>query len=157
VSDRHLRALSAALALAGLAIAAYLTYTRYSGARIACATGGCETVQQSAYATVAGIPVAVLGLAGYLAILGTALVRGLAGAAAAAALSAGGLLFSLFLLYAQLFEIGAVCQWCLAQDGVMAVLVAVSTRRLHCALREDPGIYGTASRITADMRRDPTS
>lgn len=157
MSDGRLRALIAALALAGLAIAAYLTYTRYSGARIICATGGCETVQQSEYGTVAGIPVAVLGLAGYLAILATVFVRGTPGAAAGAALSAGGLLFSLYLLYAQLFEIGAVCQWCLAQDGVMALLVAVSARRLHCALREDQGIRGATSRLTPDTTLEPPS
>ena len=46
--------------LAGLGIAGYLTYTRYSGAPIVCATGGCETVQHSRYAVVAGIPVAVM-------------------------------------------------------------------------------------------------
>jgi uncharacterized membrane protein len=134
VSDSRLRALIAALALAGAAIAAYLTYTRYSGAGVVCSTGSCETVQQSAYATVAGIPVAVLGLAAYLAILVTAFVRGVAATAAAAAISAGGFLFSLYLLYAQLFEIGAVCQWCLAQDAVMALVVVASARRLQCAL-----------------------
>ena len=65
VSDRRLRAAVAGLSLVGLGIAGYLTYTRYSGAQIACATGGCETVQKSSYSTVAGIPVAVLGLVAY--------------------------------------------------------------------------------------------
>ena len=59
MTETRLRAAIAGLALVGLAIAAYLTYTRYSGAQIACATGGCEPVQQSRYAEIAGIPVAV--------------------------------------------------------------------------------------------------
>lgn len=134
MNDGRLRTLIAGLALAGAAIAAYLTYTRYSGARIVCATGGCETVQQSEYATVLGVPVAVLGLAAYLAILTTAFARGPLATALGAALSAGGLFFSLYLLYAQLLEIGAVCQWCLAQDAVMALLVVATARRLHRAL-----------------------
>src|SRR3954447_889656 len=71
MSDRQLRAWIAALALAGAAVAAYLVYARYSGVRLACTTGGCETVQHSKYAKAAGIPVAVLGLAAYLAVFAT--------------------------------------------------------------------------------------
>lgn len=73
MSARQLRAWIAALALAGAAVAAYLVYARYSGVRLACTTGGCETVQHSKYAKAAGIPVAVLGLAAYLAVFATTL------------------------------------------------------------------------------------
>ena len=62
VSDRRLRGAIAMLALAGAAVAAYLVYARYTGTRLACTTGGCETVQHSKYAKAAGVPVAVLGL-----------------------------------------------------------------------------------------------
>ena len=134
MTDRRLRAAIAALALAGAAIAGYLTYTRYADVRIACATGGCETVQQSSYAKVAGIPVAVLGLAGYLAIFATVLAAGPLAAALGAILSASGFLFALYLLYAQLFEIDAVCQWCIASDVVIALLAVACAVRLHRAL-----------------------
>src|SRR5204862_6348450 len=50
MSGRTFRLLMAGLALAGLGIASYLVYTHYSGTQIACSTGGCETVQESAYA-----------------------------------------------------------------------------------------------------------
>lgn len=52
------------LSLVGAGIASYLVYVRYSHVTIACTTGGCEKVQSSRYAEVAGIPVAVLGLLG---------------------------------------------------------------------------------------------
>lgn len=129
MTDRGLRAAVGALALAGLGIAGYLTYTRYSGARIVCATGGCETVQRSSYSTVAGVPVAVLGLAGYafvfLTALGTSEPVRVAGATAALV----GVLFAAWLVYAQLALIHAVCQWCVASDVVLALLAVAAVLR----------------------------
>ena len=129
--ERRLRAAIAALAIAGAGIAAYLAYTRYSGDRILCATGGCETVQRSSYAEVAGVPVAVLGLAAYLAILATALAPGVTAAALGAALALGGVAFSAYLLVVQLAVIDAVCQWCVASDVVIALLAVVTGVRLR--------------------------
>ena len=71
VSDRTLRVAAGIVALAGLALAAYLTWAHFDDAALVCvAGGGCETVQKSEYAEIAGIPVAVLGLGAYAAILG---------------------------------------------------------------------------------------
>ena len=65
-----LRGSAAAVATAGLGIAAYLTVVHYTGAAPACAIAhGCEVVQSSAYAKLAGVPVALLGLIGYALIL----------------------------------------------------------------------------------------
>lgn len=135
MSERAFRAASAGLACAGLGIAAYLTYTRYADAAIACTTGGCETVQSSEYATLAGIPVSVLGLAGYAAILLTTLVRGEVAAVAGAALALGGFAFSIYLVYVQWAIIEAFCMWCLASDVVMFLLVAATLLRVRAASR----------------------
>ena len=61
----------AGLALLGLAISAYLTWVHYAGIEPVC-TGisDCERVQSSDYAELVGIPVALLGMAGYAALLG---------------------------------------------------------------------------------------
>ena len=135
MSDRRLRAAVAGLSLVGLGIAGYLTYTRYSGAQIACATGGCETVQKSSYSTVAGIPVAVLGLAAYAFIFATAFGRSepvrIAGATAALA----GVLFAAWLLYAQIGLIHAICQWCVSSDVVISLLAVATVLR---AIERDP-------------------
>jgi hypothetical protein len=69
MSERTIRLSTAALAALGAAIAGYLLYVRYTGGALACATGGCETVQHSRYAEVLGVPVAGLGLAGFLGLL----------------------------------------------------------------------------------------
>jgi uncharacterized membrane protein len=131
VTDRRLRAAIGALALAGAGIAAYLTYARYSGSSIACSTGGCETVQRSDYAEVAGIPVAVLGLVVWTAMLALALLRGVTSAALGAAVAIVAVAFSAWLLYAQLVLIDAVCQWCLANDVAVTLAAVASLLRLR--------------------------
>jgi len=90
VSDRTLRLVVAALATGGAAVAAYLTYARFTHTAIACTTGGCETVQSSGYAEVAGIPVALLGLGLYVAILATAFSTSELARAGAAAIALAG-------------------------------------------------------------------
>ena len=135
MSERGLRLATAVLALVGLGIAAYLTYVHYSGAAIACSTGGCEKVQTSSYAELAGIPVAVIGLAGYALILLTAFVAGELGAVAAVALTLGGVAFAVYLIYVQVALIEAFCIWCLASDAVLAVLVVASLLRLRIVAR----------------------
>jgi uncharacterized membrane protein len=131
VSERSLRIVVAALALVGAGIAGYLTYTRYAHVTIACTTGGCETVQSSDYAEIVGIPVAVLGLAGYAGIFATALFPGELARVAGGGLALGGLAFSVYLIFVQVFAIGAFCQWCLASDVVMALLAAATLARLR--------------------------
>jgi uncharacterized membrane protein len=67
--DRRLRIAIGVLCVIGIGVAGYLTYTHYEGLRVLClSSGGCETVQQSAYSKLDGIPVAVVGLAGDIGI-----------------------------------------------------------------------------------------
>lgn len=133
MSDRALRLAVAALALAGAAIAGYLTYAWYGGDDVGlCLTGGgCETVQDSRYAKLAGIPVSVLGLAGYLSVLALAALDGLRARVAAAGIAAAGLAFSLYLLVLQLVVIDAVCSWCVGNDVVSALLAVATALRLR--------------------------
>ncbi len=133
ITDRRLRAAIAALALAGAAVAAYLVYARYTGTRIACATGGCETVQHSKYAKVAGIPVAVLGLVAYLAVFATALSARFEAAAIGAAIVLAGLAFGIYLIVIQVAVIDAICQWCIASDAILALLAIATAERLRRA------------------------
>ena len=77
------------LAVLGLAVAGYLTYVHYAELEPICAGGGggCERVQNSSYAELAGVPVAVLGLVGYALILASLWVPGDAGRVAGRACS----------------------------------------------------------------------
>ena len=133
MSERRLRTAVGLLSLLGFGIAAYLTYLRYAGGSPYCIAGGggCEQVQESEYAKLAGIPVAVLGLVAYAALLVTALVPGPVAAAAGAGIALAGVAFSAWLLYAQLALIDAVCQWCVANDVVIALVAVAAVWRLR--------------------------
>lgn len=130
MSERTLRVAIAVLALAGAGVAAYLTVTKLSGSAPVCATGGCETVQSSRYSELAGIPVALLGLIGYVVIAGSAAVRGEVAAAIGAAAALGGAFYAAYLLYVQAAVIDAYCQWCLTSDAILFVLVPLTLLRL---------------------------
>ena len=122
--ERKLVIAIAAIALIGVAVAGYLVYIHYAGIKPICAagSGGCEKVQTSDYAKLAGIPVADLGLAGYIAIL--------------ASLALSGFGFSLYLTYREIYTIKAICQWCVGSAVLMTVLAVLTTVRL---IRADPG------------------
>ena len=116
------------MALAGVAVAGYLTWAHFADTSVLCvAGGGCETVQESEYSEIAGVPVAVLGLGSYAAILVLVAWDSVGARLAAASLSFVGLLFSTYLLVLQLFVIEAVCIWCMANDVVIAPALAVLT------------------------------
>ena len=125
-----LRSAIAAVAVVGAAIAGYLTYVHYAHAQPLCTTGGCEKVQTSRYAELLDVPVAVLGLAAYVVLFVLAWARGEAAALAATVVALVGVGFSGYLLWAQLGPIGAICQWCIGNDVVIAVLAALSVVRL---------------------------
>jgi uncharacterized membrane protein len=126
----RLRATIAAAAIVGGGIAAYLTYVHYAHTAPICTSGGCETVQKSKYAELAGIPVALLGLIAYAAILATTVLRGTAAAFGAVLLAFVGVAFSGYLLWAQIGPIGAICQWCLGNDVVISVVSVLCVARM---------------------------
>jgi uncharacterized membrane protein len=118
---------TAVLALIGLGVAIYLTIVHYTGAEPICGIShGCHTVQTSKYAELAGIPVAVLGLAGYAALLLALPIRGENGRLIRVAITAIGFLFSAYLTYLELFVIDAICQWCVASAILMTALLIVT-------------------------------
>jgi uncharacterized membrane protein len=132
VTDRRLRLAVAVLALLGLAVAGYLTYVHYEDLKPICAGGGggCEKVQSSSYSELAGIPVAVLGLAGYAVILISVWIPGDLGRLLGALTAVVGFGFSAYLTWVELFEIDAICQWCVASAVLMTLLAIVTCWRV---------------------------
>ena len=118
-----------ALAVLGVLISAYLTWTHFAGLTPVC-TGsgeGCQTVQSSRYASVLGIPVALLGLIAYGGLIfSTALWRE-TGIYLGLLISLVGTLFSAYLTYLEIFVIGALCQWCLASAAIMLAALVCAT------------------------------
>jgi uncharacterized membrane protein len=127
-----LRRVTAVLALVGIGIAGYLTWVHYAGLEPVCVGGGggCERVQSSRWAELGGIPVAVLGLAGYVAILASLALPEEPGALVAAFLALVGFGFSCWLTYVEIVKIDAICQWCVASAVVMTALALVSVVRV---------------------------
>ncbi len=123
------------LALAGLAVAYYLAFVELAGAEAFCGpVGDCNAVQQSDYALLLGVlPVGVLGVMGYLAILfawalGRCASGHLArlGEAGTLLLAGFGTLFSTYLTFLEPFVIGATCAWCLSSALCMALILLLS-------------------------------
>jgi uncharacterized membrane protein len=119
------------LAVVGIAISGYLTYVHYRGLHPLCLAGGggCERVQTSHYAKLAGVPVALIGLIGYVAILASLLVRGETARLATVGLTVVGLGFSAYLTYREVATINAICQWCVASAVIMTVLAVLAVAR----------------------------
>jgi uncharacterized membrane protein len=133
VSDRALRTAGLVLAVLGIGVAGYLVYVHYADVDPVCNIAhGCHKVQTSEYAELAGIPVALLGLIGYVSILGALLVprQGEAARMAAALFALVGFGFSMYLTYRELFTIDAICQWCVLSAVLMTLLAIVTTWRV---------------------------
>ena len=127
------RMIVAFLALCGVLISVYLTLHKYGViGSLACGTGNCETVQASKWAVFLGIPVPVLGLAGYGALLIVALIglnpvyryNRVIGLALFVFADAG-FIFSLYLTYLEEFVIHAWCRWCIA-SAILATLIWIA-------------------------------
>lgn len=133
MSENVLRGLLGALALAGFAISAYLTYNHLGGTVPACVggSGGCASVQTSRYSEVLGVPVALIGLIGYAAMVVAAVIRGWRAAVFGVFVALTGALFSLYLTYLELFVIRAICQWCVASAAVVLAYLVLAVGRLR--------------------------
>jgi uncharacterized membrane protein len=135
LSEGIIRALLAALSVAGLLVSVYLTWSHLRGQTPVCVGGssGCETVQTSRYAQVLGVPVAMIGIAGFAGLLFSALFRGEMAVLFGLFVALVGVLFSGYLTWLELFVIRAICQWCVASAVLMVgslFLAALRTRQL---------------------------
>jgi uncharacterized membrane protein len=130
-TSKVLRITMIVLATIGLGIASYLTYIHYAGIQPLCTGGGsCLKVQTSVYSKLAGVPVALIGLIGYVIILGSLLVpQSETTRLATVILTAGGFAFSAYLTYRELFSIHAICEWCAISAGIMTVLTCLAVWR----------------------------
>lgn len=124
-----LPAIAAAVALIGVADAAYLSVHHYTAVPVPCSIiSGCETVLTSSYAEIAGVPLAAIGGAAYfaafslatLAAFGNGLIWKIFGALVSLMF-----LVTLYLLYLQAVVIGAFCQFCLVSAAVTVTLFAL--------------------------------
>ena len=154
--SRTLRRTMIVLAVAGLGVATYLTVIHYAGINPAC-TGGqsCVKVQTSEWSKLAGIPVAVLGLIGYVGILAGLLApQREETRLATLGLTVVGFGFSAYLTYRELFSIHAICEWCVSSAVIMTVLLILAITR-YLAGEPLPGEpAGGVASVRADRAAD---
>ena len=121
---------AALLSLIGVLVSTYLyLYKLGKIPGLACGTGGCETVQASPWANFLGMPVALIGVLGYLACLACALVgmqqpegRRHWSDALLLAGTAAGVAFTGWLTYAEAVLIEAWCRWCIGSAVIIALV-----------------------------------
>jgi uncharacterized membrane protein len=136
-----LRRLMQVLAVIGLGVATYLTIVHYAGLKPACTAGeSCIKVQTSEWSKLDGIPVALLGLIGYIGILGSLLAPDREESRLATlGLTLIGFGFSAYLTYRELFSIHAICEWCASSAVILTILFVSACFRYVTVSDADPG------------------
>lgn len=135
--DKWLYRASVALVVLGLLVSIYMTIYKYSGNDNMClGSGDCHTVNASRYSEVNGIPVAIFGIGGYLAILAvlyfetrnrffrdnaTLMVFGMA---------LTGFLFTVWLIYVEIALLKAICPFCVTSQVAMTLIFILAVWRL---------------------------
>jgi uncharacterized membrane protein len=137
------------LAASGLLVAIYLTVVKLAGVTPICGpSGGCEAVETSAYADVAGVPIAAVGVLYSLVATGGALVWWRRSDVRALyvlyGLGLAGSLVEVYLVYLEVAVIHAVCIWCAAYGvtlvaGLVGTIMVLRRARASAARRQtDP-------------------
>jgi uncharacterized membrane protein len=131
IAAKRLHRAMLALALIGIGVATYLTYIHYAGIKPACTAGeSCIKVQTSQWSKLDGIPVALLGLIGYVGIFTSLLLPSREETRLATlGLTVIGFGFSMYLTYRELFSIHAICEWCASSAVILTILLICSIVR----------------------------
>ena len=131
-TEANLRRAIAFVATLGVGVATYITIEESGGGAPSCVAGGhgCATVAESSYSEIAGINVAIFGIVGYVLLLATAFFATDLVRFAGFALALGGFGFSVYLTYLEIYEIEAICQWCVASAVLMTILFLINAARL---------------------------
>jgi uncharacterized membrane protein len=121
------------LAAGGVLVSGYLSVKRFTGGSLACSRWEeCDVVNNSMYAKFYGVPVAFIGLAGYLVLMCLAMAalqrqgttqRRLLALGFLLALGAFG--FSVYLTYLEIYVIEAICTWCVISATLITLLAIV--------------------------------
>jgi vitamin-K-epoxide reductase (warfarin-sensitive) len=140
---RRLMSVVAVVALAGVAVSSFSLHHHFSRSKTSfCNIGesfNCDLVNRSVYSTVLGVPVALIGILGYLLILGLAtLYREKAETPVTLLIvSAGGLGLSLYLTYIEAHVLGAWCILCLTSLTLISASVVLSVALVAESLRRE--------------------
>jgi uncharacterized membrane protein len=120
-----LRRVMLVVAVLAIGLTAYLTYVHYSGVKPACTAGqACIKVQTSTWSKLAGVPVALIGLIGYVGIFLSLLAPDRDELRLATlGMTMAGFGFSAYLTYREIFSIKAICEECVSSFVLIAILL----------------------------------
>jgi uncharacterized membrane protein len=147
MSSRRLRIILTVMAVLGVGLASYLTYIHYAGIKPLCGRNGgdCEIVQTSKYSHIAGVPVALIGLIGYVLILASLLAPDEERLRfATAALILGGFGFSVYLTYREVFSLEKICEYCVSSAILLTLMLPLSLWRFLKGADPAPAVGGDA-------------
>jgi uncharacterized membrane protein len=135
--DKWLNKALLVLVVIGLVVATYMTIYKFTGNDGMCVgSGDCKTVNASRFSEVNGIPVAVIGIAGYASILAMLLLEKrvdfLRKNATMILFAFGlmGFLFTLYLVYVEVAILKAYCPFCVTSQIAMTLIFILSVIRL---------------------------
>jgi uncharacterized membrane protein len=132
---RGLSLIIALLAAVGIGISTVSLVSHYSSSSSEyCAfdeTFNCDLVNRSVFSTFLGVPVALIGMLGYGALLALTLVRSRAASALMLAGALAGLAFALYLTYIEAFILAVWCILCLGSLAVISAITVLATLRMR--------------------------
>ncbi len=144
VSSDWARLAAAMLCVLGILVAGYMTWAELTNNETACVDVGkvdCSAVQNSAYAKTFGMPVALLGLVGYLVMLGIVVLEDQVALFAAygrtlvVGMALFGTIFQTYLTYVEAAVLDKWCQWCVTSYVLISLLLIVGVYRLYVFLK----------------------
>ena len=135
--DRWLGRISLGLAVLGGLVSIYMTIFKLTENQSMClGNGGCSVVNNSIYSEVYGIPVSVIGIVGYGALVAALLLQQRGpfmeenGLLLIFGLALVGFLFTAYLIYVEIALIHALCPFCITSQVSITVLFILSVVRL---------------------------
>jgi len=135
--DKRLKQLTVGLTILGLLVSIYMTIFKLTNnAKMCIGSHGCSIVNASGYSEVNGIPVAVVGVVGYLSILIVLYLETKTGifqengGMILFGLTLTGFLFTLWLIYVEVALIKAYCPFCITSQISMTLIFTLTVIRL---------------------------
>jgi uncharacterized membrane protein len=135
--DKWLYKASLVLVVIGILVSIYMTIYKITNNNGMClGSGDCSTVNASPYSAIYGIPVALVGVGGYAAILILHLLENRNDFMRKNAslfifgLALTGFLFTLYLIYVEIAILKAFCPFCVTSQTAMTIIFIISVIRL---------------------------
>jgi len=135
--DKRLKRVATVFTIIGLLVAIYMTIFKLTSNESMClGLGGCSIVNASGYSEVYGIPVAAVGVFGYLSILAVFYLEGKPGffqtnaSMLQFAITLTGFLFTVWLIFVEVALLKAYCPFCITSQVMMSLIFTLTVIRV---------------------------